>query len=244
LAYEKIAGESPAAAQLLELCAFLDPDYIPTRLFVDSPNLLPRELAVLARDELLFNDAIGVIRRYSLMAMDHEHMRIHRLVQIIIANRLNPIDKEARLRCVLLLMNSMIARDYTVAGHTTGYESQALILADRAQNLPGLKGEATELLYTVGRNYEGMSVEHPLSVPILERALLGFEELYGSDHLKVAAVLMNLAYAMDKLNRRKECRHYRERALGIMEVQDPDSLDFHGRELLRLLQEPFWEADT
>src|SRR5260370_12155201 len=134
LAHEKIAAESPAAAKLLEFCAFLEPDSIPVSLFTRDPNLLPRELAVVARDELLFNDIIGIIRRYSLMATGGTHfslskgfflpsrdLRIHRLVQIAIANKLNSIDKEARLRCVLALINSAIGKDYTMPGHTTGY---------------------------------------------------------------------------------------------------------------------------
>src|SRR5207244_10754671 len=99
LAFEKIEETHPAAAMLLRLCAFLHPDAIPEEIVTEgclslSDPLLrriqgifsqygktQRLLRCLATDAFAFNQAIGVLQKYSLLLRDSRAHRltIHRL---------------------------------------------------------------------------------------------------------------------------------------------------------------------
>ncbi|HEY6540839.1 MAG TPA: helix-turn-helix domain-containing protein, partial [Ktedonobacteraceae bacterium] len=67
LAFQQIEQENPQAAELLRLCAFLDPDAIPEEILVSGVAALGPMLVQLAADPFLLNEAIQALRRYSLM---------------------------------------------------------------------------------------------------------------------------------------------------------------------------------
>jgi hypothetical protein len=81
ISLERIADENPAAAELLDLCAYLAPERIPLDLFTFHPGLLPEPLAAAAADELAFNEAIGILVDYSLIKRTDTGLQIHRLIQ-------------------------------------------------------------------------------------------------------------------------------------------------------------------
>ena len=63
---DRSAAESPAAVQLLEVCAYLAPEPVPLDLFTAHPGLLPAPLSAAAADKLAFTEAVGVLVDYSL----------------------------------------------------------------------------------------------------------------------------------------------------------------------------------
>jgi hypothetical protein len=81
LSLRRAAEESSAAEDLLSLCAFLGPDGIPRSLLTDHPDVLPKPLAIAVRDWLAFQQALGALRRYSLVAVSDQTVSMHRLVQ-------------------------------------------------------------------------------------------------------------------------------------------------------------------
>ena len=85
--------EQPAAADLLHLCAFLAPDDIPCDLIRDGHEHLPETMVAAVTDLLTFDEAIAALRRYSLLEVEHDALRVHRLVQAVARDRLG---EEAR----------------------------------------------------------------------------------------------------------------------------------------------------
>jgi hypothetical protein len=67
LAFQQIADASPAGSDLLHLCAFLAPDNIPRELLSSGAEHLPQPLADTVADPLAFDDAVELLRRYSLI---------------------------------------------------------------------------------------------------------------------------------------------------------------------------------
>ncbi|MBK7956349.1 MAG: tetratricopeptide repeat protein [Candidatus Accumulibacter sp.] len=63
LAFEKL---TPAAQQLLRLCAFAAPELLPERFFQEAADQLPPELAAAAANPLAWNRVAGELRRYGL----------------------------------------------------------------------------------------------------------------------------------------------------------------------------------
>ena len=94
LSFQKVKEASPAAADLLNLCAFLAPDDIPKELLVEGAEHLPKSLAAAVQDPVALNDALAVLRRYSLMEVADDALAVHRLVQAVVRDRLDKKGKK------------------------------------------------------------------------------------------------------------------------------------------------------
>jgi hypothetical protein len=90
-----VEQSNPAAAELLRLCAFLDPDGIPDELVLAGASALGPVLGLVASDELQFNQAISILKRYSLLhrEVDREtdltKLSIHRVMQEILLDEMD-----------------------------------------------------------------------------------------------------------------------------------------------------------
>ncbi len=88
ISFQQVRTQNPAAIALFNLCCFLAPEEIPLPLLKERRETLPEELAALMADDLALNEAIGVLRRYSLLQRDEDMLAVHRLVQIVARDQL------------------------------------------------------------------------------------------------------------------------------------------------------------
>jgi hypothetical protein len=88
LAIDQVQAASPAAADLLNLCAFLAPDDIFRELLRCSSTHLPSSLIPLAAARMGWDDAVLRLRRYSLVEAAGDELSVHRLVQSVVRDRL------------------------------------------------------------------------------------------------------------------------------------------------------------
>src|SRR5204863_2916504 len=81
LSFQQIEQANPAAAEVLRLCAFLAPDAIPEELLTRGVAELGVVLGAAAADPFKLNEALGVLRRYSLVRRNGSTnmLSIHRL---------------------------------------------------------------------------------------------------------------------------------------------------------------------
>ena len=91
LALERIQRASPAAAELLRLCAFLHPDTQPEELLMAGAAYFTSAYQELAHDSFEFNDALAALRKYSLIRRNPatKTISVHRLVQDVIKHGLD-----------------------------------------------------------------------------------------------------------------------------------------------------------
>jgi hypothetical protein len=87
ISLDRVASESPAAAQLLEICACLGPEPVPLDLFTGHLDLLPGPLSSTANDQVAFNDTVAVLVDYSLAKRSRAGLQVHRLVQAAVRAR-------------------------------------------------------------------------------------------------------------------------------------------------------------
>jgi hypothetical protein len=104
LSFQKVKQESPAAADLLNLCAFLAPEDIPRKLLAQGVDHLPEKLAQAFKDPLALNEVLAALRRYSLMEVGEDSLTIHRLVREVVRDRLDKRDMKKWLSVVLVLL--------------------------------------------------------------------------------------------------------------------------------------------
>lgn len=95
VSFSNVEQANPAAADLLRLCAFLHPDAIPEAILMGGAAILGPHLQKAAANPFLFNEAIGLLRRYSLVKRDGENklLNMHRLVQAVLQDRMEEAER-------------------------------------------------------------------------------------------------------------------------------------------------------
>jgi hypothetical protein len=96
---------TPGAVALLEVCAFLDPEEIPRELFGRHLDPPAADLAVLAEDPFALDDAVAALRRLGLVKADEQSLTVHRLLQQVVGNPLDPATKAARVGVAVRLLD-------------------------------------------------------------------------------------------------------------------------------------------
>lgn len=87
ISLERISAQSPAAVQLLQVCAYLASEPIPLDLFTTRLGELPEPLSSAAADQMAFGDTVAVLVDYSVAKRTAAGLQLHRLVQATIRAR-------------------------------------------------------------------------------------------------------------------------------------------------------------
>lgn len=98
LAFEKLSERSPAAAQLLEICAFLSSNPISVPMLARGRGAsLPSPLAEVMRDDMKMRGAVRDIGRYSLAQLDpsRDFISIHMLVRAVLRDSMEDEQRKA-----------------------------------------------------------------------------------------------------------------------------------------------------
>ncbi len=106
ISFQQVRKESPPAADLLNLMAFLGPEDIPRDLFAEGAKHLPRSLRAAVQDELQYDDALAALRTYSLAEVTTDAMSMHRLVQMVTRDRLKPAQRKKWARTAVCLLDA------------------------------------------------------------------------------------------------------------------------------------------
>lgn len=85
ISFENISNTIPEALSLLNILAFLYASDIPVNLIKKRVEILPEVL----KDELIFDNAIEELLKYSLISITKNNISIHRLVQSVIRSELS-----------------------------------------------------------------------------------------------------------------------------------------------------------
>ncbi len=195
LSFQKIEQANPAAAELLQFCAFLHPDSIPEELITEGASELGPVLGLVVGNALSFNNAIGDILKFSLIhrGMNTHTLEIHRLVQAIILESLNDETRKQWIERFVRTMNRVLPDvKFETWPHYDRLLSQAQQCASliSQENLMLLEG-ARMLNQTAHYLYE--RARYADAEPLYQRALAIREQTLGPTHPEVATSLNNLA---------------------------------------------------
>jgi tetratricopeptide (TPR) repeat protein len=155
-------------------------------------------------------------------------LRVHRLLQAVTRNRLDPAEQsEWAARAVTLVWAAWPADPWLPATwpRCGRLLPHALAAAAKAEEVVAAQEATGALLNLVGLYLWGRA-ELEAARATLERALKIFEAAYGPDHLHVATTLSNLCMVLSKLGELREARARLERVLAIRgAAQGPDHPD-------------------
>ena len=223
LSFEKIEDANPGAAELLRLCAFLHPDAIPEAMIIAGAAELGPILQPVAEDEFELNEAIGELRKYSLVKRDPERkiLNIHRLVQSVLQDAMDKeIQGEWAERTVHMINRVFPAATFPNWPGCQEVLPHAQIAVELIKQWNINIAEAAELLSRMG-NYLRERAQYSEAEPLLQKALAIRQRVLGSEHVDVAGDMNSLAGLYSDVGKYAQAetlyhqaRNMRERILG------------------------------
>ena len=108
LSFQQVEQQNLAAAQLLQLCAFLSSDAIPEAILSKGAEHLPLPLQEIVTSDLLMHKAIKTLSAYSLMRRNAEDktLSVHQLVQAVLQDTLDTDAQRLWAERAMLAVNA------------------------------------------------------------------------------------------------------------------------------------------
>ncbi len=228
LALEKVALKQPETVVLLSLCAFLQPDAIPTEMLTQGASDLPEPLRSVVTDGIQFDEAIGALFKFSLVhrQSNPNTLSIHRIVQAVLQDKCTEDQqRQWKSHVVQLVSNAFPEVDFSSWQICSDYFSQAQLCADYIEELDLKSAAAAQLLYRLGRYCYDRAL-YAEAEKFLKRALSIYEQNLGSQHLDIIPGLDALALVYSEQGRYQLAEPLYLRALAIGELlYGPDHPD-------------------
>ncbi|WP_246039180.1 tetratricopeptide repeat protein [Dictyobacter alpinus] len=222
LSFAHIEQNNPAAADLLQLCAFMAPDHIPEELFTDAAAYWPMPLREAVADRLRFNQMISELLSFSLVKRLSEDrlLSIHRLVQVVQLERMPEQKRRQWSESLVGAVDAIFPRNPTdpvVAWPLCRrYLEQAqacdILIQEHELVLP----EAAALLDRTA-TYLREHALYPLAEPLYQRALHINEQQGAGENVQTADILTNLAVLYLEQAKYKEAEALYRHVLQIRE---------------------------
>lgn len=219
LSFEQIEQQSPAAAIVLRVCAFLAPDAIPEELLERGIAELSAIPGAEGLDELELDEALAVLRKYSLLHRNSEsHMlNMHRLVQTVLKESMDePTRRQWAERTVRVVNAAFPETSYTKDSPHQYYLSHVQECATLIKEYHLHFAEAAQLLYRAGIILYSHGF-YPQSLAFQQQALTIREEVLGRDHPDVAESLNAIAMLSRVQNDFEQAERCHLQALAIRE---------------------------
>jgi tetratricopeptide (TPR) repeat protein/transcriptional regulator with XRE-family HTH domain len=228
--FEAVERTSPAAADVLRICALLGSDAIPFELFLEGALMLGDGIAAALADgdDLAMVELLRPLARYSLVHVDTASgvFRIHRLVQetawaaIAASERVQYFEMAVR---ALDVASPPVAfaqwdRSERLVTHVTSIANWIATYDVQPEIANGVVNRTASYLRERGRYAEAQALS--------ERALAVGERALGPDHVGIALSLNNLGNAHWDQGRYAQALPLHARALAIRErALGPDHPD-------------------
>ena len=217
LAMDRVREESPASADLLNLCAYLGPDDIPQTLFSEGKEHLPKPLSATVTDPLAMNEAIEALLQYSLIERTGDTLSVHRMVQAVARDRLPEDTRSTWAGAAVRLVGGTFpfeSEDVQTWPQCARLLPHALAATGHAVALQVASEATGRLLNQAGLYLKGRA-EFAQAKAMLERALAIDEAAFGPHHPEVATDVNNLGSVLRALGDLDGARAHFQRALQI-----------------------------
>jgi tetratricopeptide (TPR) repeat protein len=198
LALQTLREAQPGAVELLTLLAFVAPDNLPQPLLATHHDELPEPLASIVRDPLATADVVAALRSYSLIRVVADGLFVHRLLQQVIRDRLDPDVAASRAGTAVKLLAEAFpgeaAMNPEVWPRCAQLLPHALAAAGHADRYQAEPAATSKLLDRVGEYLHGRG-RYVEAKALLERVVAIREATLGPDHpdtLDIRATLASL----------------------------------------------------
>ena len=221
LTFEQLRQKNEAVIELLTLWAFLAPEAIPLELITKGAVHIGGVLESVAAHASQLDQALEMLQAYSLVRRDGESrtLSIHRLVQVVLRNTLEEMEKHTWVVRDMLAINAAFPHvELNTWPQCERLLPHALLVAQYIETYQIIGEEAGRLLYETA-SYLQARGRYPEAEPLYLRALHIREQQLGPKHPDVANSLNNLANLYADQGKYEEAEPLYRRALTIREQQ-------------------------
>jgi len=219
LSFQKVEVVKPASADLLRVCAFLDPDTIPEEIFTEGASDLGPILQSIAADPLWLNEAIEELRRYSLVKRNPREntLSIHPLVQAVLIDEMSRSVQVRWTERVIRVINRIFPHvEVETELQCRRLFPQALVCTTLITRYELESAEAARVLNEAGV-YLHDHASYKEAETFYRKALNMREKVLGAEHIATAASLNDLGLLYRDLGRYDEAEPLLRRTLLIRE---------------------------
>ncbi len=220
LSFERVA-QNAVAADLLRLCAFLAPDAIPEEIVIKGASYLGEHLQGVLEDEGLLDEAIAVLRAYSLIRRNttEKMLSIHRLVQAVLRDAMPAEEEKKWAQQTVYAVNATFPNtEFTQWSICKRCLPHTLACLDLIEQKDLMLPQAALLVSKAG-SYLHECARYTQAEPLFQCALAICKHQWGSEHPNTAASLNNLALLYDNQDKHEQAEPLYQRALAIREQQ-------------------------
>jgi tetratricopeptide (TPR) repeat protein len=218
LSFEQVEDMDVVAADVLRLCAFLDPDAIAEEIFTQGAKHVFSSFAPLAASALNFHQVFETLRKFSLLRRnpDSKLLTIHRLVQASIQDAMDQATQRIWAERTIQALEKTFPSEITVS---LWPQCQRLLSHVRACMMLTNVYQITSLEAATVFNQAGYFLReralYKEAEQFYQRALTVREQILGSQHPETAQVLYNLARLYYDLGQYSTCEKFHLQALEI-----------------------------
>lgn len=219
LAFRQVEQSSPAAADLLRLCAFLAPDVIPEAILTEGASALGPVLGAIVADAWSWREAIQVLRRFSLIRRDAEAkaLTVHRLVQAVLRDDMDaPAQRQWAERAIRVVNATFPDVSLDTWPRCQQCLPHGFACANLIEQYQFAFPEAARLLTQTGWYLRDRG-QYRQAEPLLQRALALREQADGGEQADTATTLLILGHLYTLQSRYTEAEPLLQRALAISE---------------------------
>jgi tetratricopeptide (TPR) repeat protein len=222
---KEVQTEAPAAAALLNYCAFLHADAIPFNLLtlgaIELGEPLATALSDAADDPLELYDLLNPLCRYSLIRVEPEgqSLSLHRLSQEVIRAELGNTGCQSWVEPLFRAMVKLLPEknkdvkyeDWPTLAPLVNHVQE---LANHCQQPDGVSTGSADVFHSLGA-YLLERGQYSMAKSLLTKSLALRQKLFGKGHEDIAASLDRVAWIYQLQGRYKEAEPIFQEALGM-----------------------------
>jgi tetratricopeptide (TPR) repeat protein len=223
LSFELVEQANHAAAVLLRVCALLAPDAIPEELLSEGASELGSVLAPVAADPIKLNEAIEVVRRYSLLkrVAKTNTLSIHRLVQEVLQAQMGPkLRRQWAERVVRAVIQVFPEVEFETWARCERLLPQVQVCAQLIDQYELAFVEAASLLHETGY-YLSEQGRYAEAEQYYQQALRIKQQALPANHPSIASTLHNSGSVNLDQGHNAEAEQYYQQALRIYQKALP-----------------------
>ena len=219
LSFQRVEQANPDAVSLLNLLAFLHPDAIPEAALLAGAAEVGPAFQAAAENAARLQAAIALLQRYSLIQRQQaaRTLTIHRLVQAVIQDRLEPVEnRQWAERAVRLVNRAFPDGEFATWDRCEQLMPQVLVCADHIKQQQIVSVEAGDLFFRAGE-YLALRAQYGEALALTQQALAMREQALPPTHTDMAESLNNIGFVYGELGQDREALPFYQRALKIWE---------------------------
>ncbi|MFL5662035.1 MAG: tetratricopeptide repeat protein [Ktedonobacteraceae bacterium] len=223
LSFQKIQKANPAAAELLQLCAFLAPDLIPEELFREGADYWPPLLREATADLFAVQQLIAELLKFSLVKRlsDDGMLSIHRLVQAVQMDMMEPEVQRQWAERVIQAVDTAFPdnpQDIATWSQCRHYLNQAQVCNELMEQYALPSRKAASLLNRTGVYLTDNGL-YTIAEPLHLRALAIHQQVLGATHPDTVKSMHNLGSLYMQQTRYSQAEPLFLQALAIRQQQ-------------------------